>query len=67
MAPAEIANVDRHQRHAAALVLATSVLWLHEWLPALLVGSRGSCSTGDSGAPMGGPGAVSRKNRRTWT
>jgi hypothetical protein len=28
---------DRRRRHAATLLLVTSVLWLHEWLPALLV------------------------------
>ena len=28
---------NRNQRHAAALLLVTSVLWLHEWLAALLV------------------------------
>jgi len=32
-----IVNSNRHQRHAAALLLITAVLWLHEWLAALLV------------------------------
>ena len=32
-----IAKSDRRHRHAAALLLITSVLWLHEWLAALLV------------------------------
>ena len=32
-----IVSSDRGQRHAAALLLITSVLWLHEWLAALLV------------------------------
>ena len=30
-------NRDRRERRAATLLLLTSVLWLHEWLPALLV------------------------------
>ena len=30
-------NGDRRQRHAGTLLLVTSVLWLHQWLPALLV------------------------------
>jgi hypothetical protein len=30
-------NGDRRQRRAATLLLVTSVLWLHQWLPALLV------------------------------
>jgi hypothetical protein len=30
-------NGDRRRRHAATLLLVTSVLWLHQWLPALLV------------------------------
>ena len=30
-------NRERRQRHAATLLLVTSVLWLHQWLPALLV------------------------------
>ena len=30
---------DRRRRHAATLLLVTSVLWLHQWLPALLVGA----------------------------
>ena len=30
-------NRDRRRRLAATLLLVTSVLWLHQWLPALLV------------------------------
>jgi len=30
-------NGDRRRRHAATLLLVTCALWLHEWLPALLV------------------------------
>lgn len=30
-------NGDRRRRHAATLLLVTAVLWLHQWLPALLV------------------------------
>ncbi len=37
MTSTHIANPNRHQRRAAALLLVTSVLWLHEWLAALLV------------------------------
>jgi hypothetical protein len=32
-----IAKSDRRHRHSATLLLITSVLWLHEWLAALLV------------------------------
>lgn len=32
-----LANGERRRRHAATLLLVTSVLWLHQWLPALLV------------------------------
>jgi len=32
-----IVNSDQRRRFAAALLLITSVLWLHEWLAALLV------------------------------
>lgn len=28
---------DRRRRHAAVLLLVTAILWLHQWLPALLV------------------------------
>jgi hypothetical protein len=29
---------ERRRRHAAVLLLVTAVLWLHQWLPAILVG-----------------------------
>jgi hypothetical protein len=32
-----LVDADRRRRYAASLLLITSVLWLHEWLPALLV------------------------------
>jgi hypothetical protein len=28
---------DRHRRRAATILLVTSLLWLHEWLPLMLV------------------------------
>ena len=37
MTQTAIAKPDRRHRHAATLLLVTSVLWLHEWLAALLV------------------------------
>lgn len=37
MTQTDTANSSRHQRHAATLLLVTSVLWLHEWLAAVLV------------------------------
>ena len=37
MTQTAIVRSDQRHRHAATLLLITSVLWLHEWLAALLV------------------------------
>ena len=37
MTKTAMARPDQRHRHAATLLLITSVLWLHEWLAALLV------------------------------
>ena len=37
MSGTALVDVDRWRRHAGTLLLITTVLWLHEWLVALLV------------------------------
>jgi hypothetical protein len=57
---------DRRQRHAGTLLLVTSVLWLHQWLPALLVAAWVSWLILHKQLEGGLGEALVRLWRRTW-
>jgi hypothetical protein len=59
-------NGDRRRRHAATLLLITSALWLHQWLPALLVAAWVSWLILHKRLEGGFGDALVRVWRRTW-